>query len=249
MILYFSGTGNSRYAAETLARSLDEKTADISVLLRENCRELDLTNEKRLGFVFPVYYSGLPTVVSHFLDTVKFILPSDVYVFCVITCGGSAAGADTAFRKRMAEKKHPVAFTASVKMPDNYVLLYNPATQEEAKKTMQEADKTLASIGEQLRQMQTGGYNSGFSGKLACGVMQPMYQFLRSTKRFFADDKCTGCGACETLCPENVIRLIDGKPTWTQKKCAHCTACINRCPARAIQYGKATEKRGRYQKD
>ena len=66
MILYFSGTGNSRYAAETLARSLDEKTKDMRILLRENCRELNLTNEKRLGFVFPVYYSGLPTVVSRF---------------------------------------------------------------------------------------------------------------------------------------------------------------------------------------
>lgn len=249
MILYFSGTGNSRYAAETLARLLDEKTEDMSILLRENCRELELTNEKRLGFVFPVYYSGLPTVVSRFLDTVKFILPNDVYVFCVITCGGSAAGADALFRKRMAEKKSSVAFTASVKMPDNYVLLYNPATQEEAEKTMQEADKTLASIGEQLRQQQTGGYDSGFGGKLAGGVMQTMYSLLRNTKKFFADDNCTGCGECETLCPESVIRLIDGKPSWTQKKCAHCTACINRCPTRAIQYGKATEKRGRYKKD
>lgn len=249
MILYFSGTGNSRYAAETLARSLGEEKQDMSALLRENCRELNLTNETRLGFVFPVYYSGLPTVVSRFLDTVRLELTADVYIFCVITCGGSAAGADTAFRKRMAAKNCPVAFTASVKMPDNYVLLYNPATQEEAEMTMREADSALASLGEQLRQQQTGGYDSGFAGKLAGGVMQPMYQLLRNTGKFFADDNCTDCGLCETLCPENVIRMQDGKPAWTQKKCAHCTACINRCPARAIQYGKATEKRGRYKKD
>jgi NAD-dependent dihydropyrimidine dehydrogenase PreA subunit len=40
--------------------------------------------------------------------------------------------------------------------------------------------------------------------------------------------------------------MINGRPVWVQKKCQHCTACINRCPAEAIQFGRITENRGRY---
>lgn len=31
------------------------------------------------------------------------------------------------------------------------------------------------------------------------------------------------------------------------EKCYQCTSCINRCPTKAIEYGKATSARGRYQ--
>ena len=38
---------------------------------------------------------------------------------------------------------------------------------------------------------------------------------------------------------------VKSKPVW-DKDCTMCLACINRCPQEAIQYGKSTEKRGRY---
>ena len=57
---------------------------------------------------------------------------------------------------------------------------------------------------------------------------------------------------CEAQLVEGVdnlyicIEMIAGRPVWTEDQCNMCLACINRCPAKAIQYGKKTEKRGRY---
>ena len=38
----------------------------------------------------------------------------------------------------------------------------------------------------------------------------------------------------------------DMVPVWVEDQCALCYGCINGCPAQAIQYGKGTEKHGRY---
>lgn len=72
------------------------------------------------------------------------------------------------------------------------------------------------------------------------------YRLCSGTKKFYAEDTCTGCGLCARNCPMQVIVMQDKKPVWTAEKCCKCSTCINRCPAKAIQYGKATKKRNRY---
>ncbi|MDT8901554.1 4Fe-4S binding protein [Anaeroselena agilis] len=55
-------------------------------------------------------------------------------------------------------------------------------------------------------------------------------------KLFFADDTCTGCGLCKTICPKRAVRLAGRppRPYWTYA-CDSCMACINFCPHKAIQ--------------
>jgi len=36
------------------------------------------------------------------------------------------------------------------------------------------------------------------------------------------------------------------KPQWIGDNCDCCLACLHRCPKQVIQYGKRTEKKGRY---
>ena len=70
-------------------------------------------------------------------------------------------------------------------------------------------------------------------------------RFARSTKSFYATDACNGCGLCAQNCPAHTITLTNGKPVWAAQ-CYQCLRCLNECPQTAIQYGKATETRGRY---
>lgn len=50
MIFYFSGTGNSAWAARQLARLTGDEAYDIT-----NLNQLpDMENAKQIGFVFPV---------------------------------------------------------------------------------------------------------------------------------------------------------------------------------------------------
>jgi len=48
-------------------------------------------------------------------------------------------------------------------------------------------------------------------------------------------DKCTGCGACLKLCPQEAIKGEPDKPhTIDPEKCIRCGVCRDSCPYKAI---------------
>ncbi len=48
-------------------------------------------------------------------------------------------------------------------------------------------------------------------------------------------EKCTGCGMCEKFCPDNAIKVVDGKAVIDYKHCKGCLICMKECPANAIK--------------
>ena len=59
---------------------------------------------------------------------------------------------------------------------------------------------------------------------------------LALAKGFFADERCTSCGACAAACPHGAIRMLGSarRPYWTFA-CHNCMRCMSRCPEEAIQ--------------
>lgn len=55
---------------------------------------------------------------------------------------------------------------------------------------------------------------------------------------YYITGKCTGCGSCKTVCPQNCIDLSSIPAVIRQNNCLRCGNCIKACPERAI------EKRG-----
>lgn len=45
--------------------------------------------------------------------------------------------------------------------------------------------------------------------------------------------KCTGCGACISVCPLEAIRIADNLALISDE-CADCGSCIDECPDKAI---------------
>ena len=133
-------------------------------------------------------------------------------------------------------------------MPENYIAMFNAPGEEESRAIVAKAKPVLEQAGELIRQgkdlpvpkvslldkLKSGPINEGF------------YKFYVKADAFFATDACTGCGFCVEACPLNNIRLNDGKPVWG-KNCTHCMACICGCPTEAIEYGKRSRGKPRYQ--
>ena len=69
MIFYFTGTGNSLYAA----KQLDSDCRSIPRLLRSG-RPLDFSAE-RIGIAAPLYGPELPGMVNEFWNTARFDPP------------------------------------------------------------------------------------------------------------------------------------------------------------------------------
>lgn len=53
---------------------------------------------------------------------------------------------------------------------------------------------------------------------------------------FYIDnDKCTGCGICTKICPQQAITIQDDVAVIDQVLCSHCGDCAQACPAGAIR--------------
>ena len=243
MIYYFSATGNSKHAAEVIA----EKTGDVAVNIVDvmNGREKIKEKSEKTGFVFPVYYWGLPEIIKRFASMPEVKNSLGDYVYCVITCGATTGTADKMLAKKLGRN---FDYSYSLRMPDNYVMLYDPSPKEKAQKFLAHADKELESVCEDINASAKKRAGSTDGGVKSLFVSK-FYNICRTTKKFRADDKCVSCGLCSKKCPDNAIEIKNGKPVWIKSKCQHCTACINRCPKEAIQFGKGSETRRRYNYD
>ena len=112
MIFYFSGTGNTKWAASKLAAATREDLISIAPYMRadESSHNLAepfiLKENERLGFVFPVHGWRVPKLVREFISKMKILRePSDAsaenkakaddclknrpFAYCVCTAGDS----------------------------------------------------------------------------------------------------------------------------------------------------------------
>ncbi|MCD7775741.1 MAG: EFR1 family ferrodoxin [Clostridiales bacterium] len=246
MIFYFTGTGNSLDAAGRIAEKTGDKIISMSDCLKNGKMSFDIGKNENAGFVFPVYYGGLPTVVSDFIEKATLSFSKQPYVFGVITCGGSACGCGGVFVRKLSSVGIQADYVCEIKMPDNYVLLYNPMDDETAKALLERNKAEIAKIADSINSKEKYIHESKLAGRAASAFMQSAYGIFRKTAKFYADESCISCGECAKNCPEQAIEIRDGKPKWIKSRCAHCTACISRCPVKAIQYGEKTRKRNRY---
>ena len=245
MIFYFSGAGNSKWVAESLAGLLHDKTADIldSISNGEIIEKLSagIQEEGFLGFVFPVYAWGAPEIVIDFVK--KLGKPEgNAFTFAIATCGEEAG-----YTLKNFSKIIPLKSSYSLVMPNNYVVGSDLEDEETVLSVLRNAKEEVERMAEELSaKKEVYRVHEGSAAGLKSGLVNFGFnKFARNTKNFYTTDACTGCGLCAKNCPTHTITMENNRPVWGSK-CYQCLKCINRCPAAAIQYGKATETRGRY---
>lgn len=246
MIFYFSGTGNSLYVAEKLHEAESGELINIADALNEKQFNYKVNEGEKIGIVFPVYYCGLPTIVSEFISQLTIENSEKPFIYTVITCGSSIGHSDKMLANLLQQKDLKLNSVFSIEMPSNYVMLYDTPDKEMQNSTLKSADKQIEKIIKLLDVNKLGDFSNHGYIAILTPLTYKIYGFYRKTKKFYSTDACNSCGLCEEICPSKTIKLTEGKPEWINDKCSHCTACINRCPTKAIQYSNSTKKRGRY---
>lgn len=235
VIYWFSGTGNSLYAAKQLSGALGDMS--LIQITDEAPTEAVGGEGVMVGFVFPSYYLHMPRAVRTFVEKLE-IMPG-TYIFSIVTMGSVGHGSITALNTALKKKGLRLSYGKGIKMPDNYVLLYNPSDPGKCEKRLDKNDETLRCYAAEIAARKKS------VTKLPL-VLNTMYKNIESLDvKFIAKDNCTSCGLCEKICPVRNIKMTDGKPEWLHR-CEHCVACISWCPARAIEYGSRSETRNRY---
>lgn len=248
MLFYFTGTGNSLYVAQQIAEKQTQKLISIADCVKEMSFNFRLQDDEIIGFSFPIYFWGMPTIVEEFIRKLSFENYKGQYLFVVFNCGGSIGDTDRIFAKKLNRKGYKLTAPFSVFMPDNYILMMDLLTpKDKINLLLTRADEHLLKINDLITKREKGElplHKKGFPW-LASALMHPYYQHHRSTKPFHATENCTSCGLCEKVCPCKTISMKDGKPIWG-KECTQCLACLHHCPVHAVQHGKKTYQRERY---
>lgn len=241
MIFWFSGTGNSYQAALAMRRE-DEPLLNITECLREKRFRFCPAEGEAVGFVCPVYYGGLPTVVTDFLKSVLLERPA-AYCYAVFTCAGGSYAAPEQLSRALHARGVRLDAAFTVKMPENYVMLFSVPDAGEQTRILAAAASRLEAVREQVLRQEKTGVHVTVRDRLVTAGMYPGYVHGRSTAKFYADEKCVSCGVCAGRCPVGAISMASGRPEWVKPRCARCMACL-RC--NAVQYGRRTKDKPRY---
>lgn len=253
MVFYFSGTGNTRWAAETLAQATGEQMLFIPEELKGRC-EYTLQEGERIGFVFPTHGWQPPRIVRNFIKRLKVEHAEGHYCYALTTCGDSIGETMEILNSDLRKAGLPEATSVfSLVMPESYVCLpymYTDTPEKEQRK-LAVAEEQLKDYSERILNKKEGESHirkgplpwimsyivgSYFNGKMV------------TDKKFNVNvELCIHCGKCAEACPTSDVTLADGLPVWHHDgSCTCCLACYHHCPRHAINNGKITRRRGQY---
>ena len=273
MIFYFSGTGNTKWAASKLASVTHEDLISIAPYMRADdsshtlAEPFILKKNERLGFVFPVHGWRVPKLVREFIGKMKVqraepdAAGSLPFTYCVCTAGDSIGLTIENLNQTISQNPSlqalgitEVSSSYSLIMPESYVGLpfmdVDPKEKEIWKKS--KSAQKLAVICEEIFDRKEGvsrlvkGPIPWFFTKVVGGFFENV---LITDKRFHVEkDKCVKCGICANVCPVGDIKGGHGEyPEWLHHKdCLTCFTCYHHCPHHAIEFGKQTQKKGQY---
>ncbi len=251
IIFYFSGTGNTYWAAKTLADRIGDCQL-INIAQYDNLRAL---SADRVGIFFPVYYWGLPNIIKKFLNSV---LIDTSYLYEVHTMGGYDGIATIQLEKILDTRNMKLSASYRIKMPNNIALINKSNLLTDVNRLPDE--KSISKLFNKATD-KLNKYSSMIIDKQAHRNFEPFFvrpwhsfgyklneketSVLWQRGNIFSsnlDSSCTGCGLCSKVCPVENIRMVSQKPVWGQK-CEFCTSCLHACPVKAINYGYSKGKK------
>ncbi|MDR0469356.1 MAG: EFR1 family ferrodoxin [Peptococcaceae bacterium] len=223
ILFYFTGTGNSLFAAQKIADS----TGAAMVSIPKAIAEQKTYTDDCIGFVYPQYAAGLPKMVRRFILNnafhAEYLFAVDLYAFIRANALGEIAGI------------LPLDYGAYLKTPNNFIFALNPPKDTEA--AMAKAESRLAGIINDISMRKSK-------------PVKPRKNVGNATKhfgnaRFKITESCTSCGTCTRVCPAGNIEISGRGPVF-HDRCENCYACVNLCPMHAIYVNKAMLNRRQY---
>ncbi|MDK2951065.1 MAG: hypothetical protein PWQ77_730 [Kosmotogales bacterium] len=243
-IFYFSGTGNSLYVAKEIKKYLkDSEIIPIAKCMLEEEFNFDF---KKIGFVFPVYYMGLPKIVEDFVKSAKFRHAE--YIFALATRGSSLSGGTLKMlNKCLEEKSRSLNYGRYITFFSNFIPEFKIPPEEKQLKIIADNEEIIYKYAHEIYN-ETKSISGNFSDFFAEKYHKKYIKDIKNSFMYFHVDKklCNNCGLCEQICPTNSIILDDLKnPLW-KNNCTLCLSCLHHCPKNAIDYKHMTKNKERY---
>lgn len=244
--IYFSGTGNSKYIAESFSNKMKSKAYSIEENI--NFKELILNN-KIIVFCYPIYGSMVPLIMRKFVEKYRLDLNGKkIIIFCtqyLFSGDGSRV-----FTELLEGIECEIIYSDHFNMPNN-ICNINILPIADARKIEKYKDKAERKISRACKNIENGKkYKKGFNTfSEALGYYSQRIYFkkveTRANKDVRINRDCILCLKCIKICPTN--NLVKIKNIIEQKgNCTLCYRCVNQCPKKAITVLKHSKVKKQY---
>jgi ferredoxin/flavodoxin len=235
-IFVFSGTGNTRLAADLLRSALGAGGARVDLLAIEdftrNGKSLDLIRYDMIGIGHPVHAFNAPRIVYRFLELLPAGAGLPTFTFKSAgdpLCGG---GSSAMLRGRLAKRGYPVFHESLYVMPANVFLNFSAAIVKDlvtiaGRAAGRDAREILAGT----PRLQKNGILNRVVSRLFSAAESRGVRLVGHGIR--VGTGCNGCSLCMRTCPIGNIMMERGRPRFAWR-CEMCMRCINGCPQDAL---------------
>ena len=239
LLIYYSGTGNTKYLTEKLVQKLEQVHFDVEVYRIDplHLEQLDLSKYNLIGVGYPIYGFNLPKIVHAFFKKQRFSEHQRVFVYK--NSGETYQENDSSslvlshmFKRQKVNFSNEYHFV----MPYNIHFRYEEKLIKEMlvmdEKLMQILVKEIAENIPNIKKYRLRNNLINLPFRLT-------YIGGNVNVRFYKVDneKCIKCGLCVKGCQMKNIYFNKKGNIAFHHKCLMCMYCTLNCPKDAIKMG------------
>jgi len=259
LIIYFSGTGNTKVLAQGYKTVFEKRGHEVSILSIEEGTNLPEHDILVVGG--PIYAGNMPDELINWVrkNIKKVTAPKQAIVYSS-SAGLLNANGVKSIGKKLINKGYTLVDSTTFEMPRNfYIDKYEPTPEALQKQHFESAvEKLIQSVNKVNRHKDEANYETNSNTQdnittetvgieikesvMMIDFFADLFRMMAKSmgKSFQINEKCIGCGVCEKNCPKE---NIDFKEKKYYNQCMLCTRCIHNCPVNAISYkGKTIEQ-------
>jgi len=251
-VFYFSGTGNTWWAATRVAEELNKRGFRASAHSIEQASAKEAADLVRaadmVGLGFPIYGSDAPVNFRAFLKG----LPDQeipIPTLGFVTQWAWSGDGMNFLARELREKGFDLRWAAEFNLFNNIALTIFPAPysadydtfRPKLEKVEGQIQTLCEKIANDTNYRQHGGWIDAALGWIQRGPYRMVHDWGR---KFWSVDAetCNACGRCARICQAGNIHMVDQLPVYGLA-CVYCMRCYNYCPTYAVRYmGRSNER-------
>lgn len=237
ILYYFSGTGNTKWAAERFSDYFKLYGINIEIVNLE--KESFMLGDHDFTIIgTPIYFAEVPRIVSNFIasipqcnDNKRFLIFS--------TSSGKSSGTLDMLSAMPKEKGYSIASQVNIIMPSDFKhnKCGNALNENDIINLTEKASCKIKNV---VKDFLTDKTTIEKASSFSIAVARFM-KVMNSSKRMHmvkyldCTTDCIRCGLCLRNCPCGNITFNNGSVVF-HSNCIMCMRCIYICPQKAITY-------------
>jgi len=245
LIIYFSGTGNTKYVAELLSQEMNAKCFSIEDDIDFSA---EIKSHDTISFCYPIYCSRVPHIMRVFVHEHMAELTGKKVAIFVTQQAFSGDGARV-FTDLFEVDAIDVIYAEHFNMQQNMgnIPVWSAIFTPNEKTNLRYIKKTKAKVKIICHNIRSGivkkrgfsktstllGYIQGKPWQKHTNEVLPTRLEQKLAKGIRIHDECTACNLCVKICPAKNLVNTDGRIEQLNR-CTVCYRCVNYCPHKAI---------------